>query len=215
MSRPPVPLAHWLLLPGARSFYVALIECGAKGLWSPVEMLRLIACECDYRSVRNKHGYSGLTQIGDSELRSFGWDAARDGAFHLAPPDVQIRRGTFPYFEQKRRNPICGVAPTGWTDAAEMWHSNLAPAHAGRSDGVVYDRKTHPTQYLANSRLDVIPGPDGKRKHVITRADLRVVIERDVEANRASYLVALDGLAHVQREIAAGACLPTPPKNVA
>jgi hypothetical protein len=201
--RASVSLASWLLHPGSRDFFVALIECGEKGKWRPEDMLQLIACECDFRSVRNKAGYSGLTQIGAQELSSFGWSTQRDGPFHLAPPATQIRRGTFPYFEQKRKNPVCKVPPEGWQDAAHLWHANLAPGHVGREDGIVYLRLTHRQQYAANARLDA--NNDG----VIDREDLKKVIARDVEANRASMVVALEALSIVREEMRLKACLPS------
>lgn len=198
--RPPIPLASWLTWPSSRAFFAALIECGEKGKWAPEHMLELIACECDFRSVRNKQGYQGLTQIGNSELRSFGWKP-KDGAFYVAPHDVQIRRGTFPYFEQKRKNPICRVPASGWEDSAHLWHANLAPAHVGREDGLVYDRSTHRSEYNANARLDT--DNDG----VITREDLRAAIAVACAENHASMMAAYASLASARAEGAAQACL--------
>jgi len=128
---------------------------------NPRDFLALVAGECDFVwRARNQYGYAGMTQMGAAALRAAGWTAAM-GPFEAARPAIQLPY-SWRYFDAHRKR-----TPKGrWESAGMLWLANLAPAHLGRTDGVVYARAQHPKQYDANAGLDV------DRDGVITVSDL-------------------------------------------
>ncbi len=182
---------EWLVMPGAAPFFEALVEHGALGAWDPVDMLTLMAGECDLILMDrpNSHGYQGLTQIGSKELRALGWKDAW-GAFCKAPPAVQVEY-TARYFADWRIR----LGIVRWTSPGHLWACNLAPAHLTRVDGVVYSEMAHGAQYRANRWLD--RNGDG----VITRDELTMALELTaVPRCIARYKLARAGLAYVQAD---------------
>lgn len=178
----------WLRLPAAQPFYEALLDLGEAGRWDPVDMLTLIAGECDLILMRrpNAHGYQGLTQIGRRELVSLGWREAEMGPFCLAPPETQIVYSA-KYFEEWRRR----LGFERWKSAGHLWAANLAPAHSKRLDGVVYSELEHPVQYRANRWLDL----NGDR--VIHRDELTAALAKSVKSSIGRYTLATESLAVV------------------
>jgi hypothetical protein len=180
---------EWLTLPEANAFYEALIYYGDEGAWDPVDMITLMAGECDLIRLErpNAHGYQGPTQIGARELRNLGWKDAW-GAFCKAPPATQVEYAARYFAEWRARLKI-----KRWTSAGHLWACNLAPAHLTRADGVVYDQLTHPKQVAANRWLD------RNRDGIITRDELTDALLRvAVPRCRARYELALASLAEVR-----------------
>lgn len=184
----------WLTFPTCRTFMELLLDLGATGHWQPEDMLTLMAGECSLVSVKNSHGYEGLTQIGPSELRELGWDAVAMGEFWKALPEVQIQYTAAYFSEWRRRKQI-----QEWTSAGHLWMCNLAPAHLGSK--VVYSELASPVQYRANRWLDA----NGDK--TITVGELDLSLQKAVRACKTRYMLALEGLQRVQREREALACL--------
>lgn len=144
------------------AFFETLAGQSANHGMDPRDFLALVAGECDYVwRAKNQYGYQGMTQMGAAALRAAGWDTASMGEFCNALPVVQLPF-SWRYFDAHRKR--CKL--DRWASAGQLWFANLAPAHLGRADGVVYARATHPTQYDANRGLDI----DGDG--VITVSDL-------------------------------------------
>jgi hypothetical protein len=165
-------------------------------------MILLIAGECEFQSVRNRYGYEGLTQIGQSELRGLGWDTVAQGPFFKARPEVQMPI-TARYFAEWRRR----LKIPRWESAGHLWACNLAPAHLKRVDGVVYSEMEHAAQYRANKWLDL------NRDGVITRDELTRALGIAAAKCRADYELALAGLRWAERERELGVCLAEAPEE--
>lgn len=185
-----------LSLPEAQQFYENLIALGKVGRFNPEDLLRLIAGECDFISVKNRYGFSGLTQIGVAELNALGW---KGGEFYLADPAEQVKWSA-KYFESWRRR----AGLQRWESAAQMWCANLAPAHLNRVDGVVYSEKEHGMQYRANAWLDAagLEGRPGRNDKVITLDDLDAALDVAVKRNQSKFDLAIKNLNIVKMQLA-------------
>lgn len=149
-------------------FFRALTnQCPDVGI-DPADFLLLMAGECDFVwTAKNKWGFQGMTQMGAGALRAVGWNSSTMGEFCSARPVVQLPY-SLAYFRSHLKR-----LPTGkYENAAQLWLANLAPAHLGRADGVVYSQAKHPGPYSANAGLDV------DRDGVITVADLQVKMDQ-------------------------------------
>lgn len=149
-------------------FFRALTDqCPDVGI-DPADFVLLVAGECDFVwSAKNKYGFQGMTQMGGPALRAAGWDSSTMGEFCAARPVIQL-----PYSLRYFRSHLRRVPGGKYANAAQLWLANLAPAHLGRADGVVYSREKHPKQYSANAGLDV------DRDGVITVSDLQVKMDQ-------------------------------------
>lgn len=149
-------------------FFEALaLQCPGVGI-DPADFLLLIAGECDFVwSAKNKWGFQGMTQMGGPALRAAGWDASKMGEFCRARPVVQL-----PYSLSYFRSHLKRLPAGKYENAAQLWLANLAPAHLGRSDGVVYSMAKHPGPYSANRGLDV------DRDGVISVDDLKAKMDQ-------------------------------------
>jgi hypothetical protein len=148
------------------AFYVNLkATAGSHGI-DPLAFIQLVACECDlYPHVKNRYGYMGITQIGQSELLELGYLDPRP--FHTLLPSEQLG-WSFKYFDGWRYRKLGGAT---WLSAGQMWSANLAPARLGRPDGLVYSKVDNPGQYAPNSWTDV------NRDGVIDIHDLQDAIQ--------------------------------------
>jgi tape measure domain-containing protein len=107
------------------------IEAGKRGV-NPDDMLNLIGIESSFnKSVMNKWGYGGLSQVGRKERASIGFENMSDAEFQklLAEKSAswQLSNVTFPLLDQKlRENPHVRSGGITGAELYAMWGSGHA-----------------------------------------------------------------------------------------